>query len=206
MIKINLLPVAKKKAPAVGKAKVPKLELKKIKLPIGWIVVGLIFIGVSLAIMALINLRFQQRTQQIQSDIAEMKRKIEAFNVDIVKIEEAKRVKGELFQKIEIIRSLKESQSGPVRMMAALSDSTPPGLWLSELRPVGEAVYNITGYAIQTKLIVDFINNISKSPYFSSVELIGLSQANLPNYPENIQQFVLSANIKYRGEEGQTRQ
>lgn len=206
MIKINLLPVAKKKVPALGKARIPKLDLKKIKLPVGWIVVGLVLIGISLAIMALINLRFQQRTQQIQMDIAEMQRKIEAFNVDIMKIEEAKRVKGELFQKIEIIRGLKESQRGPVRMMAALSDSTPQGLWLSDLRPVGESVYNIGGYATQTKSIVTFINNISKSPYFYSVELVGLSQATLPNYAEGIQQFTLNARIKYREEEGQTRQ
>ena len=206
MIKINLLPVAKKKAPVIGRPRLPKLEFKKLKLPIGWIITGLLLIGLSLGVMQFVNLRFKQRGEQIQMDIAEMQRKIEVFKVDILKIEDAKRVKGELFQKIEIIRGLKESQRGPVRMMAALSDSIPQGLWLSDLKPIGESIYSITGYSLQTKSIVDFVNNISKSPYFYGTELANLAQATLPNYPMPIQQFEIRARIKYREGEGQVKQ
>jgi len=200
MIKINLMPTKRK--PTVAKPKVPKPKVAKVRIKVPWgtIIIGLILIGASLAVMSVINGRLDQQAEQIRFETADLNRKIAALKVDIRKIEEAKRVKGEVMQKIEIIRNLKEAQHGPVRMMAALSDSMPEGVWITDFRPESETVYSVSGMALNTKVLVQFIYALDASPYFHSIELLGLSRTVLPNFPLPLQSFSLKVNVKYEKE------
>jgi len=202
MIKINLVPTKKK--PTVAKVKVPKPKISKVKISVPWgtIIIGIILVGASIAVMNTLNGRFQRQAEQIRFETQDINRKIAALKVDIRKIEEAKRVKGEVTQKIEIIRSLKEAQRGPVKMMSSLSDAIPEGVWITDLRPEGEAVYNMQGMAINTKALVQFIYSLDATPHFHSIELMGLSRMTSPNFPVPLQSFSLKANVKYvKGEE-----
>jgi len=83
---------------------------------------------------------------------------------------EAEKSAQEVAQKIEIINNLKAQQPNAMIMMDKFSLSLPDWIWLTKLT-YHQYNLNIEGKAISNNLIVDLINNLGNSGYFTNVQL-----------------------------------
>ena len=167
MIRVNLLPEAKRKVAAVPKLGMPKF---KFELPIAWIIGGLAAVLVTCIALAVFHLTLQKNIKKIQGDIAQVEQQIATLKIDIAKVEEAKRRKNQLIQKLEVIDTLKRQQSGPVRLLDVLASCIPPKLWLQEISEDGKII-TITGNTLEENSIAQFMTNMEKSNFFIQVEL-----------------------------------
>jgi len=165
MIKVNLLPEqARRKTAKKKRAKV------KFEFPLAWILGGLATIIAVCIGLAIVHLSLQKKVKAIESEIAMVESQIASLKIDIGKVDQAKRVKNQLIQKLEVIDSLKRQQSGPVRLLDELAACIPPKLWLQEMTEDGASI-QVKGNAMEDTSISQFMNNMNKNAYFTNVEL-----------------------------------
>jgi type IV pilus assembly protein PilN len=80
-------------------------------------------------------------------------------------VEEFKRKQADLERKIEVITNLKNQQTGPVRVMDAVSRALPELLWLERMSVSGSQI-RLAGKAFNVNAISNFIENLDKIPEF----------------------------------------
>lgn len=76
-----------------------------------------------------------------------------------------------LAQKLTTIANLKIKKQGPVRVLDNIATSIPEKSWLMKVSQKGD-VLDFNGIALDNQTIAEFINKLSMSPYFTSVELV----------------------------------
>jgi type IV pilus assembly protein PilN len=196
MIKVNLLPVKQGKKPS----KKPTAAARKIELPIAWIVAGVAFVALNALGAYFFHSTLQKRVDSLQRQIEEVNQTILQLNIDIRKVEEARKKKDELQQKINIIENLKQGQTGPVAVLdqVAASIPQPSRLWLTDMSQAG-AKLNMTGVASGDEEIAKFMRELEKSAMFHSVELSSVTQETRTGYQKPLKTFVMSANIRFEG-------
>jgi type IV pilus assembly protein PilN len=194
MIRVNLLPVKERKRakrPAAGGARIPEI-------PVAWVAVGAAFVLVLVAVAYLHHQSHLQQVANLQEQIRDVEDKIEQLKVDIRKVNEAKKKKEQLQRKIDIIKNLKAGQTGPVRLLDELSQSTPPDVWLTDMSEDGARI-QMTGVALDSERIAEFMRNLNNSEIFHSVELTQVTAQPKAGYPQPLKGFQLSCNIRYTG-------
>ncbi|MBI3610663.1 MAG: PilN domain-containing protein [Nitrospirae bacterium] len=178
MIKINLLPVPKAK-----KAK------KAAEIQYEFVLSGLLIVLVVSACGyfwylqdAKIELFQEQKTKAV-AELTVLKAKVK----EVENYENNKKV---LEEKNKVIEQLKKNQSAPVHLLDELSRSMDPlKIWLVNLSAQGTKV-DIDGKAITNSDIVEFINTMKKSKFFTDIQLIESRQAielNVPIYNFKLQ-------------------
>src|SRR5438128_11274416 len=96
-------------------------------------------------------------------ELASLKKKV----AEVDDLEKKKRL---LEDKNRIIEQLRKNQGGPVRLLDYLSQSLDPlKVWLTSVD--GDSQVTVSGKALTNDDIVEFINNLQRSNYFSSVML-----------------------------------
>jgi type IV pilus assembly protein PilN len=159
VIRINLLSEGKRPT-AVRRTKGPSLaerDWTNIAL-IGAIVLGLI---VSAVYWFVLDRRRADIREEVQAAEAEVKR----LEPILEEVEEFKRKQADLERKIEVITNLKNAQTGPVRVMDAVSRALPELLWLDRMN-VTTSQIRLTGKAFNVNAISNFIENLDKVPEF----------------------------------------
>jgi len=76
-----------------------------------------------------------------------------------------KKKQADLERKIEVITNLKNQQTGPVRVMDAISRALPELLWLDRM-DVTPGEIRISGRAFNVNAVSNFIENLDKVPEF----------------------------------------
>lgn len=180
MIKINLLPVKKKRKPKVEIPKIPILPMVLVT-AVTLIAVGFVWFTVESKISKL-------KTEKASKEktLADLKTKIkdvENFEKDNKKLEEKK----------NIIEQLKKNQSGPLRLLDELSSCLPERVWLSTLNESGGTV-SVEGFAFSNSDIVIFVNNLKGSKYLSDVGLIESKQTAQEKVP--VYNFKITCKVK----------
>ena len=192
MIRVNLLPVKERrriKKPAGGAA-------RRIEIPVAWIAICIAFVA---ALSVIAYFHHQSHVKQVaalQEEIHEIEQRTEELKVPIRKVNEAKKTKEQLTRKIDIIKSLKAGQTGPVRLMDELSRSMPPNLWLTDMSEDGTRI-QMNGIAFTATPIAEFMKNLEQSDVFHSVELTQVSSQSRTGYSNSLKGFQLSCNIRY---------
>ena len=161
MIKINLLPSAKRAKPR--KRKVPAIS------PVA-VIGGVIQILVVMLIIGVIHIQVERERKQLRFEIEQIDAKLRNMRTHIHEIESYKKKTNILLQKLEIIDNLKKAQQGPVHLMEELSLSIPEKVWLQQFNNLGKKV-KLEGFAVETVHVSDFMQNLENSPYFSDVTL-----------------------------------
>ena len=88
-----------------------------------------------------------------------------------------------LEDKNRIIEQLKKNQGAPVRLLDELSKSMDPlKIWLTTVTEQGPQV-EVDGKAITNSDIVEFINNMKNTKFFTDIQLIESRQAIESNVP-----------------------
>lgn len=160
MIKINLLPVKR----AVKKAKAPTDEaLMQIGIGVG---IVLIFLGAC-------GYRWQMLSDEVetQKQVQVSKTKeLDDLKKKVLEVEDFEKKKRLLEDKNRIIEQLRKNQSGPVKLFDYLSQSLDPlKVWLVSVE--GDSQVTVSGKALTNDDIVEFIRNLQRTTYFSTVSL-----------------------------------
>jgi type IV pilus assembly protein PilN len=162
MIKINLLQT---------KQKPPK---KVIDLQQQAILAGLVLVLVVIALWYYWNTQ-NDRINMLENKKADAVRQIAGQDNMLKEVKNVEEERKKVSEKIEIIEKLKKNQSGPVRLLDAVSNALPKGVNISSLLENNNNV-NIEGAAFTNEDVVRFIDNLKASPLLSEVMLLETSQ------------------------------
>ncbi len=157
MIRVNLLPVKRKKKPKA----VPVFIIYMVLLTVvSGIVSAYLFYYLN---SQLSSLKHQKKTNE--ATVADLKNKIK----DVENYEAQKKT---LEQRTNIIEELKKNQSLPVKILTEMSNAVPNGVWLSSMTIAGGNI-NISGAGFTNDDVVNYVDNLKKSQLFTDVYLQG---------------------------------
>ncbi|MGA1871148.1 MAG: PilN domain-containing protein [bacterium] len=179
MVKINLFP------------KKPKPPITLIRDATAIIITIFVAIFITSQVSAMLSWkidRLNREKKTIEDGIEATKKKIKNINEYKKKIKEVDR-------KISIINTLKENQTGPVALFQDLSIATPDQLWITDLKNT-DTKLKLEGRAFTPNTVSEFMQNLSKSPYFTGVELNNIKQQKVQN--KKVQVFAINCNIRYK--------
>ena len=159
MIKINLLPV--KRVP-----KAAPVDEAVVQIALGLALVA-VFIGVCGYRWQMLADEVAQQTlvkEQKTTELAALRKKVaevQHYEKNVTLLEEQNR----------LIEQLRKNQAGPVRLLDFLSQSLDPlTLWLTGVTETSPDI-TVDGRALSNDDIVEFVKNLQRANYFSSVLL-----------------------------------
>jgi len=156
MIKVNLLPVKRKKKPKP----LPSFL-------IGTIAITIFAVVVLAYLFFFFNSRLSDKKAQFKANeqkIAELKEKIKA-------VEDFEKKNKVYKEKNEIIEQLSKNKAMPVKLLDELSALLPKGVWLNSMT-VKDQTVNIGGIGFTNTEIVSYIDRIKASQMFTEVYLM----------------------------------
>ncbi len=160
MIKINLLPVKRKK--------------KVQPLPAVFIYGGGIFIIIFI-ILGVLFLNLNSKISSMKDEKAKKEVALNELREKIKEVESYERDNEAYRKKNDIIEQLKKNQNVPLRLLDEVSAQLPKGVWLTSLSSKADAV-NIEGYAFTNSDLVGYVQNLKSSQNLTDVELLESKQ------------------------------
>lgn len=152
----------------------PRPRVKRRVAITGALLIALILIPISLGLLLLAGDWFftQGRIAELQSNIDAKKAEKARLAQVQQEVERYEQRKKELDANIQIINSLKENQSGPVRLLEAVHEtvSMTETLWLTSIEEKGGTL-EFKGLAGSVEAVANFMTNLSQSGFFQSVEI-----------------------------------
>lgn len=168
MIKINLLPSQK-----IIKVK-KQLELRQ-----QLILASVLIIG-SFLVCGYYWYLLNEKITTLEKNKNELQQRLTSLKAKVKEVETIEKDKKSYEERIKVIDQLKKNQTGPVHLLDEISKHLPDQIWLTLLNEKGGNV-DIEGQALDNSGIVDFINNIRKSPYLSDIRLVESRQTTTGN-------------------------
>jgi type IV pilus assembly protein PilN len=158
MIKINLLSEGKRPA-AVRKARAAG-AVRDLAL---W----MLLLGALLGVLAAAGYWWylNGKLKEKQEEVAQVQKEVDALQAVIKEVEDFKKKKKNLADKIAVINELKSNQRGPVRVMDYISRALPELLWLDRLKMNASSI-EIDGRAFNPNAVANFMDNLDKVPEF----------------------------------------
>ncbi len=155
MIRINLLPV--------------RAEKKKETLRQQAVVAALVLIIMGGAVVS-VHLMLGSDIEKQRQSIVQRKAEITRLQAAIGEVNEFRKKKRELEEKIEVISRLESRQRGPVRVLYELARLIPDKMWIERLKDAGGTL-SLEGVAIDNQTIARFMTQMQASPLFGPVHL-----------------------------------
>lgn len=166
MIKINLLPVrAAQKKESIQQ----QIALLMLMMMVIFAAIGYAHVTISNKIEHIDN-----RIKSVNLEIVKLKKKTG-------EVDEFKRKKRELLEKLNIIETLSKNKTGPVLILDQLSELIPEKMWFSIIKQNRQRL-DIEGVALDNETIANFIASIKRSPHFKGVNLIHTQQYETEGY------------------------
>lgn len=169
MIRINLLSdgrrptaVRKSRGPALGESSTTNLAL---------------LAALALGVLAILGYWFMLERQKgaVEEEVAIAREEVERLRPILAEVEEFKVKQDDLQRKIDVITNLKNQQTGPVRVMDAISRALPELLWLDRME-VNATVIRLSGRAFNVNSVSNFIENLDKVPEFSEPKVARVNE------------------------------
>ena len=178
MIKVNLIPVKRKK-----KAK---------PLPTFILTMVIVTIGVSI-VMAYLFFFFNSRLSAKKAEFAAKEKQIAELKEKIKAVENFEQLNKTFQQRNDIIEQLSKSRSVPVKLLDEISNLLPNGIWFQTMTVSGDNV-SIDGYGFTNTDIVSYVDNVKNSKIFTDVYLQESRSTNIETAP--LYMFKLTFKIK----------
>jgi len=173
MIKINLLSI-----PKARKAK------KQMEIQYELILAG-VLIGIVVVACTYFWYLMNSRIDRLRNEKTKANAELTVLKEKVKEVENYESNKKVLEEKNRIIEQLKKNQGAPVRLLDELSKSMEPlKIWLTTVKEEDSHV-EVDGKAVTNADIVQFINNLKNTKFFSDIQLIESRQAvelNVPIY------------------------
>jgi type IV pilus assembly protein PilN len=182
MIRINLLPGSRVKG-----AKQASDVRQQVVVAIGLLILT---VGICLYFSG----ELDRRIESLQVSKQEKQKQLAVLQDKLRQVQEYEARKKLLEDKNRVIDQLERSRYGPVRVLDHVSQSLEPvKLWLVRLSLKDNAV-ELEGRALTNDDVVEFVNNLRRTEYFTNVRLIE-SRAGL-EAKTNVFQFKLNMMLK----------
>jgi type IV pilus assembly protein PilN len=136
----------------------------------------------------------QQRTRVADAELAKLKPVLDELN-------QYKRDKEQLEQKLAAIRQLQGARTGPVKIFAELGAIMPPQVWVTGVREHGLTA-NLDGVGLDSQSVAVFVNAMHHSPYFGNVELTSVEQIQYLGL--NVKRFTVTCQFRLPAPAGGT--
>lgn len=180
MIRVNLLPVAKKR----------KRKAKPIP---SFVVMGVLlslfaFIGVAYAMFYIKN-----KISSLETEKKNNEKEIAELNKKLKDIENFEKLNKSFKERKEIIEKLRKDQSFPVKILNEVSKALPPGVWLTNLSYGGNNI-SLEGYGFTNDDVVSYVDGLKKSGLFVDVYLHETKLTNIEK--TSVYQFKISFKVK----------
>ena len=170
MIKINLL--SQLKAKKIKKQAEVQYQL--------WLFGG--FLLVLIMVLGYFWYYLDDRLQTLQGEKVAMEKQLAVLRQKVKEVENFEKDKKIYEEKINVIQQLKLNQAGPVHLLDQVSRSLPSRVWLIGLTQQGKSVA-IEGKAMTNSELVDFIDSLKRSKFFSDIQLLESRQTTDGNVP-----------------------
>jgi type IV pilus assembly protein PilN len=178
MIKVNLLPVKRKK-----KAKpVPSFLLATIAVTVA-----------ACLIMGYLVFFFTTRLSERKTTFARNENTIVELKEKIKAVEDFEKRNKNFKERNDIIEQLSKNRSIPARLLDELSSLQPTGIWLQTLSVTGDSI-SLDGFGFTNSEIVTYVDNIKGSKLFTEVYLQESKSTELEKIP--LYMFKLTLKIK----------
>ena len=156
MIRINLLPVREERR----KASARQLALVMVAALMG-----------SVLLAAALHAKVRHDISSTREQTLATQKAIDQFAPQLKQVEEFKKTKAEIEQKLDVIQGLNEARSGPVHMLDELATHTPDRIWITKVS-VHSGRLTMEGMSLDNELVALFLTALEESPYFKDVELV----------------------------------
>jgi Tfp pilus assembly protein PilN len=193
MIKINLLPTAKKgKAtkPKAAKAAGPGIKLP----PIQSTVIYIIGIVLVVLIVGFFLISHSMQTSKLNQSITKLEATLNELRVYVQTVDSLERREKQLGDIITPIRDLNRNRFFIAHVMDEVSSRIPEFTWLTSLdiNSAGSTI-GIKGTTASNLLVAEFMNRLEESPYINNVDLTVLEKKTVEK--QEMMEFTLTANI-----------
>jgi type IV pilus assembly protein PilN len=175
MIRINLLPVREERR----KASAQRLGAMLVATLAG-----------SLLLAGAIHGMLRHQISSTHDLSAATQAEIQRFEPQLKQVEEFKKTKAEIEQKLGVIQSLHEARSGPVHVLDELATHTPDRIWVNKIA-IKSGKLTLEGMSLDNELVALFLTALEESPYFKGVELLETQAKDKDGFKLN--QFEVSA-------------
>lgn len=155
MMRINLLPVARKKKPKALPAVITSTTL-----------VAVFTTAVLVFLFFYINSRLQETTARFNAN----EQKKTELKKTIKEVENLEKLNKTFEERNKLIEQLRKNQNIPVMVLDEISRNLPNGVWLQAMTVSGGSV-NLDGYAFTNSDVVAYVNNMKNSKVFSDIFL-----------------------------------
>ena len=156
MIRINLLPVREERRRA---------SARQLALVLAATAVG------SVLLVSAVHLKVSHDIASAREAAQQTQQEIDRFAPQLKQVEEFKKTKAEIEQKLDVIQGLNEARSGPIHMLDELAVHTPERIWITKLSVKG-GHFKMDGMSLDNELVALFLTALEESPYFKDVELV----------------------------------
>ena len=136
----------------------------------------------------------------IESKINDINKNIKIYNAKTVvlmpqveKVNALKAKDAQILQKINIIKTLKKAQMGPLGYIYYITAAIPRFSWINSLKS-NNGVISVSGTALDGQVESIFMNNLSKTGFFNDVSLIQTSETKKQGL--KLQNFSMTMNVK----------
>ena len=164
MIRINLLPVRRKKKRNTSLAELAAMAV--------------IVVVASLAGLGT-HVYYQSQIEAQEAKIAENAEEQKRLEKIIGEVKELEKQKAKLASQLAVIEKLEKGKRGPVRVLDELSNAIPKRVWIISFKE-GGGTLSMGGTAIENADISEFMRALQKSIYFSDIQL-KYTQADVKN-------------------------
>ena len=181
MIRINLLPVRSTK----------RHEAVKRELTWGGIgagVLGLLLAGFLFVTVSSVSAA-QSTNKRLERDLANL-------DAVIAAVDTLEKQNEDLRTKLSVIEGLRKDKTGPVHLMAEVSNAIPDKASLTLLKEEDRKL-TLQGLAGANEVISQFLINLEKSEWLTEVYLISIDQDEIEGF--NLKTFVISAQLTVPG-------
>lgn len=164
MIKINLLAEGKRTAVRKTRSAVAMADRNWGNLAlVAGVLVGVAVAGIWWGLLWKAQKEAERKVEEKQREVA----RLEPILREVEKFEKTQK---DLETKIKVIQDLKNNQTGPVRVMDAVSKALPELLWLDGME-VTPSLIKLNGRAFNYAAISNFIENLDAVPEFKEPQL-----------------------------------
>ena len=175
MIRINLLPFRAAR------------QKENIRRQVSIFLLSFIF-----AFIALFYYQMQLNLQlgELKTQAEDVKSRLKVFRKKSREVDKIKQALETLEKKINVIKALELNRREPVRLMDAMTGMViPKRMWFTDFSINNDAVV-IKGHALDNKTVADFMTQLEKSGFFSTVNLTTLKQVTIQKV--NVKGFEIS--------------
>ncbi len=137
----------------------------------------------------------QNKINNVTNNIASYNSKISVLMPKVQKVVAIRKVQSQMLQKINIIKTLKKEQQGPIGYTFSLTGAIPKFAWINSLKSDNGNI-SISGVALDGQVVSMFMKKIKKTGFFNSINLIQTAQTKKQDL--DLQNFSLTMKSKYK--------